>query len=391
MRPAADRSTLVTVTVASSAASLALVPAFLLGASAPFLREELDVGAGSLGLAVSAYWLAMALSGVPGGRLVHRWGAVSCLRLGVLLSCLALVVVASAPSVPVVFAGSALAGVASAVITPATDVVVVSRVPPHRLGLAFGVKQSSLPAASLLAGLGIPAVALTVGWRWSFVAVTVLAVPTLALVRRSWGVWTAAPRSDAPSRTTSRGLPALVVGMGLAMAAVSASGAFYVGSATGRGFAVGTAGALLAAGSALGVLGRFLLTWRLSSHADPFAISAGLVAAGAVGILGVARADSVPALALATLLALGAGWGWNGLFTHAVVAADRSRAARASSLLVVAAATGGVVGPATFGLVATSLGTDLAWNLVATQLLVAAVLWVASTRSPRPASGAAGT
>ncbi len=375
----------------SASASLALVPAFLIGATGPFIRADLGFGAGVLGLLVSTYWMAMALSGTLGGRLVQRRGASSGLRGGALLACAALVLVALAPTTPVLFLGIALGGVASAVITPATDLAVIQCVPDRWLPIAFGIKQSSLPAASLLAGVGVPVLALTLGWRWTFVAVMLLALPALVLVGSSWNRRTSrapTPAGDAGGTPAERrDLRPLIVGMGLAMAAVSATGAFYVEAALGKGIDAGTAGLLLAAGSALGIVGRFVFTWRLSSSPRPFVVVATLTTVGSVGIVGIAAAQTVVALLLATLVAFGAGWGWNGLFTHAVVAAHRDTAARASGMLVAASATGGVLGPSTFGLLATSVGMPAAWSLAAAEMLLASVLWGWASRPVRRSVG----
>lgn len=367
------------------------MPAFLIGATGPFIRADLGFGAGVLGLLVSTYWMAMALSGTLGGRLVQRRGASSGLRGGALLACAALVLVALAPTTPVLFLGIALGGVASAVITPATDLAVIQCVPDRWLPIAFGIKQSSLPAASLLAGVGVPVLALTLGWRWTFVAVMLLALPALVLVGSSWNRRTSrapTPAGDAGGTPAERrDLRPLIVGMGLAMAAVSATGAFYVEAALGKGIDAGTAGLLLAAGSALGIVGRFVFTWRLSSSPRPFVVVATLTTVGSVGIVGIAAAQTVVALLLATLVAFGAGWGWNGLFTHAVVAAHRDTAARASGMLVAASATGGVLGPSTFGLLATSVGMPAAWSLAAAEMLLASVLWGWASRPVRRSVG----
>ncbi len=384
-------STGLTIGVVSASASLALVPAFLIGATGPFIRVDLGFGAGVLGLLVSTYWMAMALSGTLGGRLVQRLGASAGLRGGVLLACIALALVALAPTTPVLFLGIALGGVASAIITPATDLAVIKCVPDRWLPIAFGIKQSSLPAASLLAGVGVPVLALTLGWRWTFMAVMLLALPALVFVGRSWDRRARrAPSLAADAGGTPTGkhdLRLLIVGMGLAMAAVSATGAFYVESALGKGIDAGTAGLLLAAGSALGIAGRFVFTWRLSSSPKPFVVVATLTTVGSVGIVGIAAAQTVVALLLATLVAFGAGWGWNGLFTHAVVASHRDTAARASGMLVAASATGGVLGPSTFGLLATSVGMPVAWCLAATEMLLASALWGWASRPGRRSVG----
>ena len=197
----------------SSAAALALVPAFLFGAAGPYVREEMGFGPDVLGLAVSSYWLAMAVSGGPGGRLVQRWGTVAGLRAGALVGCVALLALALAPATGVLVAGMGLGGVASAIITPATDLAVVGQVPERWLPIAFGVKQSSLPAASLLAGVGVPALVLTVGWRWTFVAATVLA-------RKSSSRTTPARRNSSgwlvvrPTRAVIRSIETSISGTG---------------------------------------------------------------------------------------------------------------------------------------------------------------------------------
>src|SRR5205823_1137887 len=69
-----------------------------------------------------------------------------------------------------------------------SNLTLARSVPAHRLGLSFGVKQAAIPLATLLAGAAVPAVALTVGWRWAYVIAAGLAV--LALV--------GAPRAGEP-------------------------------------------------------------------------------------------------------------------------------------------------------------------------------------------------
>ena len=39
----------------------------------------------------------------------------------------------------------------------------------RRQGLALGIQKSGIPTASLLGGLAVPAVGLTIGWSWAFV------------------------------------------------------------------------------------------------------------------------------------------------------------------------------------------------------------------------------
>ena len=47
-------------------ATVAMLPVFLLGAAAPAVRADLAFDAWHLGVAVSAFWIAMALGGLAG-------------------------------------------------------------------------------------------------------------------------------------------------------------------------------------------------------------------------------------------------------------------------------------------------------------------------------------
>ena len=47
-----------------------------------------------------------------------------------------------------------------------SNLTLAQHVPASRLGLSFGLKQAAIPLATLLSGAAVPAVALTIGWRW---------------------------------------------------------------------------------------------------------------------------------------------------------------------------------------------------------------------------------
>ena len=68
----------------------------------------------------------------------------------------------------------ALAGAATALTRTASSVLIARNVDPGRQGVAFGLKHCSIPIGSLLAGLSVPTIALTVGWHWAYVAAAVL-------------------------------------------------------------------------------------------------------------------------------------------------------------------------------------------------------------------------
>ncbi len=358
-------------------ATVTMLPVFLLGAAAPNLRADLHLDAGRLGFAVSAFWIAMAAAGLVGGHVAQALGARATTLAGVAVGVVALAGLATAGSFPALVVFAAVGGVGTALATPAGDMALIAVVPPSRRGVAYGVKQASLPAASLLAGLGVPLVVLTAGWRWAFAAAVLVALPAVLclpqVVPRPAHV--AAEAVD-PRRAGLRpsGLVTVALAVGLAMSAVSATGGFYVSAAVAGGTATATAGFLLALGGVCGIGGRFVASWRLGAAARPMLVVAGLMAAGAVGTAGLSWAGGSLGLAFATVLACGAGWGWNGLLTQDVVASHPAAPARASAAIMVGAAAGGVAGPVLFGLVATAAGYAAAWWCAGGCLLLGAVV-----------------
>ncbi|AEA26320.1 major facilitator superfamily MFS_1 [Pseudonocardia dioxanivorans CB1190] len=376
------------------AATVSMLPVFLLGAAAPSLGADLHVDAGRLGIAVSAFWIAMALVGLVGGHVAHARGSRATTIAGIAIAVVSLVGLATAGSFAALVVFAVVGGAATALATPAGDMALFSVLPPERRGFAYGVKQASLPGASLLAGLGVPLVVLTVGWRWAFAAAVLVALPALiALPRRLPRPAVRSAAEPAARRAARpRGLVPVSTAVALAMAAVSATGGFYVVAAVAGGTAAPTAGFLLALGGVCGISGRFVASWRFGTAARPLLVCAGLMAAGGLGTAGLALTGSTGGLAAATVLACGAGWGWNGLLTQDVVASHPEATARASAAIMVGAAVGGVAGPALFGLVATGAGYTVAWLAAGGCLLLAAAVLVVreARRAPAPVSGATG-
>jgi MFS family permease len=364
---------LIAVTVA---ATLSMEPVFMLGAAAPAVRSDLHFDARHLGVSVSAFWVAMALAGLVSGRLAQAWGPRRTIVTGVSAAVASLVGMLAAPSWWVLLAGACLGGIGAALTTPAGDMALFSVTPVRRLGVAYGVKQAALPAASFLAGVGVPALVLTLGWRWAFGAGALLAVPALLVLPRRL-----AARAPAARRSTKRAslhdVVPIAVAVALAMSAVSATGGFFVESAVTKGLSGQQAGTLLAIGSGFGIAGRFLFSWKLGRIARPLNLVALLLALGGAGVAGFTVSGRPVLLVLATVLAFGAGWGWNGLLTQTVVSSHPDDTARASAYIMVGAAVGGVVGPASFGLVADAVGISWAWAGAAGALFAGAVVLLA--------------
>ncbi|HEV2093802.1 MAG TPA: MFS transporter [Rubrobacter sp.] len=352
------------VLLAVAVATAGVLPAFLTGGLAVQVRAEMGFGSAALGLAVALFFVSSSTASVVMGRLVERIGAHRGMRLAAFGSAASLVCVS-------LFAGSwwglvvclALGGLSNAVAHPATHLSLAREVPPGRQGYSFGIKQAAIPSATLLAGLAVPGIALTFGWRWAFAGGALLALGVALLVpkERAGGVKRVA--EDRSSDASTGPLVLLAVGIGLGSAAATPLGAFVVESSVETGLGVGTAGLLLALGSAASIIVRVLFG-RLADGmgGGRLLLVGGMLGAGVAGF--VMLATGSPALVVpGVLLAFAAGWGWPGLFNFAVVKTSPGAPAAATGVTQTGASGGAAVGPILFGLVVEAAGYGTAWLL----------------------------
>src|SRR5215211_9170273 len=171
------------ILLAIAVATASVLPAFLTGGLAVQVREELDFGSAALGVAVATFFLTSSLASAVMGRLVERIGAYRGMRLAAAASAVSLLGVAILATSWAWLVGClVLGGLANAVSHPATNLSLAREVSSGRQGLSFGVKQAAIPAATLLAGLAVPSVAVTFGWRWAFAGGAALALAVAAFV-----------------------------------------------------------------------------------------------------------------------------------------------------------------------------------------------------------------
>jgi MFS family permease len=373
---AAVRAVLQAVTVSV----LGVLPAFFVGALAVQIRADLAVGLGFFGFAAATLFAVSGSLARPGGRLVQRLGSRRGAALAAGLSLAALGTIAAAQSPAWLVAGLALGGLGNAVAQPSANLGISELVTEPRLGLAFGVKQSSIPAATLLGGLAVPTLALVLGWRWAMGAAAALAL--LALVVTVVGGRDARSAVTRPgTRDPDKGLPrgglvVLTVGGFLGVAAATSIGVFLVDSAVAAGLAPGTAGLLSALCSVLGLTVRIGFGWLADRHPtrSRWLFIANLLTGGALGY-GLLAAGSPAPFVAGAVLAYALGWAWTGLFHFAIVKDNRTAAASVTGFVQTGLSLGAAGGPLLFGVVAQFASYTAAW-LVAAALSLAAGLTV---------------
>ena len=354
-----------------------VLPTFLVGALAVQIRGDLHFAESGLGLLSAGFFLGASVSSIGLGRASERVGAVVALRIGALATAAILLAVATVGrSYDVLLLLLTMAGVSNALIQPAANLYLARAIPAARLGVAFGVKQSAIPAGILLGGLAVPAIGLTVGWRWAFVAaagfaaIAAVALPSAQPLAAPLEVPDPlAPTTDAPRVITV----AFAVGGAFASAAAGVLGAFLVSSGVEAGLTESMAGLLssLAAAASIGVRlalgvradrtgGRHLVTVATMLVMGSLAFV--LLASGLVGLF-----------VLGAPLAFALSWAWPGLFNLAMVRHHPVAPAAATGITQTGIYVGAVMGPLAFGVVAEG-GYGGAWVMAGTWSVVAGAL-----------------
>ena len=350
-------------------AVIAVLPPFLTGALAVGIRSELGFGPGALGIAVALYFVTSSLCSSVLGPLVERLGIRPSLAIGAGLSAASLVGLGLAPRYAILLVALVIGGAGNAITQPAVGALLSQRIPSGRLGLAFGIKQSAIPGATLLGGLLVPTLAVLVGWRATFLTMAVVAAlggvgAFLGTQRQDPGVTRRRRRlRDIPE---FRSLAILSLGGGIGSAAATSLGSFLVDSAVVSGIPESTAGLLIALASAFGLTSRIGLGW----YADRRPTRSRYGGIGMLLFLGVPGyvllSIGLPATYVAgSIVAYGAGWAWAGLLHYAAVSQTPTAPAAATGVVQVGMSLGAGLGPLAFGVVAERVSYGAAWIMAA--------------------------
>lgn len=390
--PARESGRLVLLAILSTV--LSVLPVYLTGALAFFVRSDLEFSASRLAVAVSVFYMVAGVASPFAGYLGQRMGGQRGMIVAAGLSGLALLGMATVTtSWLMLISMLAVAGLGNSLAQPSANLVVAKGVSVRRQGVAFGLKQSAVPAASIMAGLSVPLLGSTIGWRWAIALASLGAVGIIALMTL-WGRRPATGRSvrTAPSaaqavrttrppaegvRSLDGPLVLLACVAGLGMAASNSLGPFYVESGVAHGLSVDAAGMLLALGGGVAIVARVTYGWladrRGAGHLQFVAIIM-LLGAGGLLMYSLAHLTSTPLLIVGTLLMFALAWGWNGLFTFAIVRRYAHAEATATGITMAGTRAGGIVGPLGFGLVLEMSSYRSAWLAAAVTMLLSALL-----------------
>lgn len=204
------------LTATTSTMVLLVLDSSILGVMLPTMMRDLDLSVSQSSWLVSVYLLMLAVFAPVGGRLADAHGAATMFRVGMLGFVGASTMIAAVPSFEAVVAGRALAGIACAMLMPATLALLIQTVDEARRASAMAVYTGVGQGFALIGPLvgGFCAQILT--WQVGFlvnVPIGVVAVVLSYLARPPSDPHTSQPW-DLP------GLALLVTGLGAVVAAL---------------------------------------------------------------------------------------------------------------------------------------------------------------------------
>ena len=184
-------------------------------------------------------------------------------------------------------------------------------------------------------------------------------------------------------RPNARPVVILAAAFAFGQGACSCLAIFLVSAGVNVGLSRAHAGLLVSLASVFGLVIRvangYLVDKRESRH---FVLVAAMLLIGTLGFLGLAYAavhHNVALFVPATVVALSIGWGWNGVFSYALVHSYPKSAAWATGITQALGQLGSVCGPLGFGLIVGSRASGnygSAWFACGIGGLAAAVLMV---------------
>jgi MFS family permease len=141
-----------------------------------------DASLRTAGLVGAAFGVATIPSRLLGGRLADRMGRRTTIVLGLCGCAAAQLVLATAPSLAIAFAGAVALGLCFEIYEPPSQALLADLTPPRQRASAYSALGAAIAAAGVVAGL-LAALLAGVGLRWLFVLDAVTCLACAALVR----------------------------------------------------------------------------------------------------------------------------------------------------------------------------------------------------------------
>lgn len=377
------------VSLTIAAAAVGALPLNLVGALGFRIEEDLALSAAGIGVAVATFRLVHGVAAYRLGGTVDVLGARRSLCVATALTVVcSLLITFGARSLVVLLIAMAVGGIGKSLMQPASNRMVVTEARGDQYGIVIGFKQAAAPLSTLLAGLSVPLVAMTLGWRWAFAITAVLATLCCVLVLRFMQEEkegkAKSSKQDRPPRSELRLLVLIGIAMAFANATNSIIPAFWVLGETRAGVNPSHAGLVLAIASALAIVVRVvsgIACDRLPG--DPMLFCAGMLFVGAIGIATLAYAESDLIRSLGLVLGYAGVWGYPAVLWYGLLKRFAETPGYVTGQVTIYSLVGGSFGPVAFGLLADATSYAAGWALTAGLAVAAAAIMALSASKMR--------
>lgn len=393
------KTTSLTVALSScmSVQAFTTLSVYALPSVGPEVARDLGIPETWIGHQVSIVFAAGLIASLVAGGLLERLGPTRTMQLALLLAALGLAAT-GAGTAATLLVGAVLLGLGYPLPSPAGAELLNRLAPEGRRNLIFSVKQMAVPAGSVLAGLALPIMSATIGWRETmFTGAVVLLLIALSLQTLRSNLDGSEMRPGKSAKLAIRPWAVLrhrpirlLILVGFIYSTIQIGAGAYVVTL----LVVDSGWSLIAAGTAAAVLQLSGVIGRLSWGIVADRVGDGLGTIAFIGFLIPAFAallvlipDSWTAMTYVALVGLGGtAIGWNGVYMAEIARLAPRGEVMSTTASVLALVFGGmIVGPMLLGLVADlsgSFGTGLLC-LSTTAPLVALAVIVARSKGLR--------
>ncbi len=304
-RGVALNSTLIVVAQSTQAIAIGAIALFL-----PLIRAELGLTFSQAGMLAAAATLSYALLQIPAGLIADRYSPKIIFAIGVLGANALAIGFALSDSFPLMLATQAIGGVFRALMFIPGMVLITRHFSTAKRATALGLFVAGGFSSNILVNLAGPLLVAPLGWRGVIVLSSTLG---LAVLVAFWWLADDGPSTASTTRPATRWVWRTAAWWLLAVVQFSrlwivAGFTFWLPAylVEDRGFAIGMAGLVVAASSAITApanIGGGILSDRLRR---PFLIVGASLAALALlfGALGLVELNPAPLLGVIALLAL---------------------------------------------------------------------------------------
>jgi FSR family fosmidomycin resistance protein-like MFS transporter len=152
----------------------------------PFLKDAFNVSYTELGAMITVLYGTAAITQVPVGFMVDRYGARMVLTVGLIMLAVGFGLVGLAPSFPAVLALAVIAGAGNSVFHPADYAILAASISPQRMGRAFSIHTFAGHLGSAAAPATMIFLAAMFGWRTALVSVGIFGLIVVLALSTQW-------------------------------------------------------------------------------------------------------------------------------------------------------------------------------------------------------------